>query len=64
MRAAIAGIVAPENDAVGVKQTMMDDFHTVAVASSHLEKQRKLKVPLADTVAFDESNTEANMIFT
>ena len=41
MRAAIAGIVAPENDAVGVKQTMMDDFHTVAVAFSHLEKQRE-----------------------
>ena len=41
MRRAIAGIVAPENDAVGVvKHSMMDEFHSDVLVSSKLRETK------------------------
>ena len=41
MRGAIAGIVAPENDAVGVvKHSMMDEFHSDVLVSSKLRETK------------------------
>ena len=67
MRAAIAGIVAPENGGFRVvKHTMMEDFHTDAVVFPSTQRNKGHPKASLGIVSHDcdESNTEVKVMFT